>query len=186
MRLFVAAEIPDSVREALSRGLGGLKRDLGPARWVRAEGIHITLKFLGELEESVIPPFEEAARRGLAGCAPVRIELGGGGFFPDARRPRVAWIGGRANGLERWAEVLEAAAESIGVARERRPFSLHLTLARLERPWGARAVETFGVHTDKWRLTPFEATEAVLFRSELKPSGAVYTALSRWPVGGAE
>ena len=186
MRLFLAVELPEDVRQTLARALGSLKRDLPPARWVRPEGIHITLKFLGELDERAVAPLVEAVTFALRGCAPVRVQLGGGGFFPDQRRPRVAWVGGTAEGLERWAAGLEDAAESVGVARERRPFSLHLTLARLERPWGVQACETFMIHGRKWHFAPFETREVVLFRSELKPSGAVYTALQCVVVGGGQ
>jgi 2'-5' RNA ligase len=69
------------------------------------------------------------------------------------------------------------------VAEEARPFSLHLTLARLKRPWGVQAVEHYRVQAKKWQFPEFIAREAVLFRSELGPSGAAYTALRRWPVG---
>jgi 2'-5' RNA ligase len=119
----------------------------------------------------------------LAPFAPIEVQLGGGGFFPDRNRPRVAWIGGHAAGLESWAAALDEVAAGVGVERERRPFSLHLTLARLERPWGAQAVETFVVRTGKWSFPSFSAREVVLFRSELQPAGAVYTALQRWPIG---
>jgi RNA 2',3'-cyclic 3'-phosphodiesterase len=185
MRLFLAVELPENVQETLHRGLGILKRDQPPARWVRSEGIHVTLKFLGELPETAVAELGSAVPAALAPLAPVEIRLGGGGFFPQERHPRVAWIGGEAPGLERWAAALEEVGELVGVARERRPFALHLTLARLERPWGAQAVEHFKVQTGKWQLAPFVAREVVLFSSELKPSGSVYTALGRSAVGGA-
>jgi 2'-5' RNA ligase len=115
---------------------------------------------------------------------PVTVRLCGAGFFPDERRPRVAWVGGQAPGLESWADVVEGCAEEIGVPRERRPFAVHLTLARVSHPWGMRAVEDFRVRVGKWVLPEFLASEMVLFESVLRPSGAVYTALARWPVGG--
>jgi RNA 2',3'-cyclic 3'-phosphodiesterase len=184
MRLFFAVEIPEEARATLKRGMGELKRDLPPARWVRAEGMHVTLKFVGELEASAVATLVSEVGTALAGCHPVEVELGGGGFFPSAQRPRVAWIGGSAVGLERIAAALDEAAAAVGVERERRPFSLHLTLARMERPWGAPATETFVVRTGKWQFAPFAASEVVLFESDLQPSGAVYTALRRWPLGG--
>jgi len=182
MRLFVAVEIPEQAREALRHGLGTLRRDLPAARWVRPEGIHVTLKFLGEQPEGMASRLDDVVAPALAGLRPVRVALGGGGFFPHERRPRVAWVGGQAAGLESWASTIEEAAASIGVPREGRPFSLHLTLARLERPWGERAVQDYLVRVGKWSFQPFEAREAVLFSSELRPTGAEYTALRRWSV----
>jgi 2'-5' RNA ligase len=184
MRLFIAVDIPEQAREMLRRGLGTLRRDLPSARWVRPEGIHITLKFLGEQPADEVVRLDEVVRAALAGLRPVPIELGGGGFFPHERRPRVAWVGGQAPGLERWAAAIEEAAAAAGVPREGRPFSLHLTLARLERPWGERAVEDFLVRVGKWSFPPFEAREAVLFSSDLKPTGAEYAVVRRWAVEG--
>jgi RNA 2',3'-cyclic 3'-phosphodiesterase len=183
VRLFIAVELPDEVREVLAAGLGRLKHDQPPARWVRVEGIHLTLKFLGEQPEEILAGLDREVPAGLAPLEPARVQLGGGGFFPNDRRPRVAWVGGEAVGLERWAAAVESAAASLGVAEEARPFSLHLTLARLERPWGVQAVEHYRVQAKKWQFPEFTAREAVLFRSELGPAGAAYTALRRWRVG---
>jgi 2'-5' RNA ligase len=183
MRLFVAVELPDEVREVLAAGMTRLKRDQPPARWVRAEGMHITLKFLGEQPDDILAGLDREVPSALAQLEPVCVRLGGGGFFPHDRRPRVAWVGGVAPGLEGWAGAVEKAAAALGVAEEPRPFALHLTLARLERPWGAQAVEHYLVQVGKWRFPELTAREAVLFRSELGPAGAVHTALRRWSVG---
>jgi 2'-5' RNA ligase len=183
MRLFVAVDLPDEVREVLRGGLGPLKRDQPPARWVRPEGMHLTLKFLGEQPPELVESLDTTASAALAGLCPVTVRLGGGGYFPHDRRPRVAWVGGQAAGLETWAQALEDAAASVGVPREARAFSIHITLARLERPWGVQPAEHFLVQVGKWRFPEFVAREAVLFQSELRPSGAVYTALRRWRVG---
>lgn len=185
MRLFCAVELPQAVRQQLERGIGELRRRLPSARWVRAEGIHVTLKFLGEQPEALVGALEDAARASLAACGPVEVRLGGGGFFPNPRRARVAWVGGQAVGLDRWAAVLEDAAADCGVAREERPFSLHLTLARLDRPWPEPDAQRFLAEVGGWRLEPFVAQEVVLFESQLGPGGSRYTALRRWPVGGA-
>ncbi len=182
MRLFVAVEITEQARQVLRHGLGALKRDLPAARWVRPEGIHVTLKFLGEQPDGMVDRLDEAVPVALAGLQPVHVALGGGGFFPHERRPRVAWVGGAAAGLEGWAAAIEEAAAAVGLAREARPFSLHLTLARLERPWGERTVQDFLVRVGTWSFQPFEAREVVLFSSALKPTGAEYTALRRWSV----
>jgi 2'-5' RNA ligase len=185
MRLFVAVELPEAVHEVIGRGLGVLRRDLPPSRWVRREAMHLTLKFLGEQPEALVGELEQRLTPRLAVLAPVAVSLGGGGFFPHPRRPRVAWLGGRAPGLEHWAAAVEEAAVACGVPAETRPFSLHLTLARIERPWGVRAVDDFLHGVERWQFEPFIARELVLFESRLQPDGAVYTAVRRWPVGGS-
>jgi 2'-5' RNA ligase len=184
VRLFVAVELPEAVHQVIGHGLGLLRRDLPPSRWVRREGMHVTLKFLGEQPEPLVDELAGRLAPRLAKEVPVTIVLGGGGFFPHERRPRVAWLGGRAPGLERWAAAVEEEAVACGVPAEPRPFSLHLTLARIERPWGRRAVDDFLHAVGRWQLEPFEARELVLFQSRLQPGGAVYTALRRWTIGG--
>ncbi len=186
MRLFAAVEVPDEVRSRLADGIAGLRRRLPPARWVRAETIHLTLKFIGERPDGFAQELDAAAAAAVAGLAPVEVRLEGAGFFPDPSRPRVAWLGGSAPGLDRWAEAVDRTAAALGVEAERRPYALHVTLARLDRRWGRTAVETFTTEVGGWRLPPFTAREVVLFASELRPGGAVHTALCRWQAGAGE
>jgi RNA 2',3'-cyclic 3'-phosphodiesterase len=183
MRLFVAVEVPAEIREQIGLGVERLRRELPPARWVRSEGIHLTLKFLGECEESLPGALAERARPLLAARGPGGVALAGGGFFPDRRRPRVAWLGGSAPGLEAIAADVDAAATSLGVNPETRPFSLHVTLARLDTAWGEAAAGRFLERVGSWELAPFTAREAVVFRSELRPSGAVHTPVERLVFG---
>lgn len=184
MRCFLAVEIPQPQKAAVMAGLAKLKGKLPAARWVRPEGLHITLKFLGERQESQAAFFMDTLGKLLTGApAEVRVSLSGGGFFPSASRPRVAWLGGIAPGLEKWAEASEEAAALMGVARETRLFSLHVTLARLERPWPEGACEYFLREVASWQLDPFVAREVVLFESTLLPGGAVYTARAKIVVG---
>lgn len=184
MRCFLAVELPQAQKDTVMAGLAKLKAKLPAARWVRPEGLHITLKFLGEQQESQAASLMAALAELLAEAPPeVKVSLAGGGFFPNASRPRVAWLGGEAPGLEKWAEASEEAAAFIGVAREPRPFSLHVTLARLERPWPQGACQRFLQELATWQLAPFLAREVVLFESTLGPGGAVYTARAKIRVG---
>jgi len=184
MRCFLAVELPQAQKATVMAGLARLKGKLPAARWVRPEGLHITLKFLGEQSEAQAASFLEALTQLLTEVPPeVKVSLHGGGFFPNAARPRVAWLGGQAPGLEAWAEASEEAASLIGVARETRPFSLHVTLARLERPWPEGACQRFLQEVASWQLAPFVAREVVLFESTLGPGGAVYSERARIPVG---
>jgi 2'-5' RNA ligase len=183
MRAFLAVELAAEVHHSVVSGMAELRRALPPARWVRPEGVHITLKFLGEQPEELLHELGGQAAGALAGVAPVAVRLAGGGFFPGPRRPRVAWLGGSAEGMERWAAALEECAAGLGLAREERPFSLHVTLARLDRPWHPDAVESFLTQVGRWQLPPFVARDVALFASELRPSGAIYTPLRRLAVG---
>lgn len=184
MRLFLAVELPEAVKEPLARGLGALKRQLPTARWVRADGVHVTLKFLGEQPAELVERLAATLLPALERLAPVEVRLGGGGFFPNERRGRVAWVGGEASGLDGWARAIEDACTGLGLEPEPRPFSLHLTLARLEHPWAPPVIERFLAEVARWRLPAFTAREVVLFSSDLQPGGAVYTALRRFPAGG--
>ena len=183
MRAFFAVPLPVEVHDAVAHGMGALRRRLAPAHWVRPEGIHVTMRFLGEQSADLLSRLTDAMEPQLRAVAPVGVALQGGGFFPHERRPRVAWLGGSAPGLELWAEAIERCATALGIEPEARPFSLHVTLARLDRPWGAGDVETFLTLVGKWRLAPFVGHEVVLFKSELLPSGAAYTPLHRFQVG---
>jgi 2'-5' RNA ligase len=183
MRAFFAVELPAEAHRSLAAGLAEARRILPSARWVRPEGVHITLKFVGEQPEALLFELGARAAESMARLAPVEVRLGGGGFFPSARRPRVAWLGGEADGLERWAGAVEDCAAAAGIAREARPFSLHLTLARIEHRWRPEEVESFLSRVAGWRLAPFLAREAVLFSSLLGAGGARYTPLLRIPAG---
>ncbi len=180
VRAFVALEIPDLIREAIARERPALRRKLPRARWTRPEGQHLTLTFLGEVPVSSIDSLSESISRRVSGLPRVRVALGGSGFFPSPKRPRVAWIGGSAEGGAEAAAAVGRAAAEFGLLVELRPWSLHLTQARLDRPWPRSAVEHFLDWGRELELPPFLCAEIVLFSSCLGPGGAMYTALQRF------
>ncbi len=179
IRAFLALEIPETVKAALAAGRERLRAELPRARWVRPEGQHLTLKFLGETAADELDGLETDLAPRLAGLPPVWVTLNGAGFFPSPRRPRVAWVGGRADGVAEVVARIEDTAEIHGFARERRAWSLHLTQARIDRPWPPQAVERFLGWGSELQIEPFAAHEVVLFSSDLRPGGAVYEALAR-------
>jgi len=183
VRAFVALEIPDRVRDILRREQKALKAELPRARWTRPEGQHLTLKFLGETPTHRLSGIVRAIAAEARGLAAVEVELSGAGFFPDPRRPRVAWLGGSADGGPEVAAAVERAAVSSDVPADRRPWSLHLTQARIDRGWPRSAVERFLEWGRTVRIGGFSCPEIVLFRSDLRPGGAVYTALDRVSLG---
>jgi 2'-5' RNA ligase len=183
VRAFLALEIPERVRAELAASREALRAELPRARWVRPEGQHLTLKFLGETPQVVLEAIAADLAPRLAGLGGVVVQLHGSGFFPSPARPRVAWLGGSAEGIGPAVEIVEGVAEAHGFPRERRPWSLHVTQARLERPWPQLPVDRFLAWGSGLRLDPFRCDEVVLFASRLERAGAVYTPLARIPLG---
>lgn len=182
VRSFLALELPDQTRSRLAASRELLRRELPQARWVRPEGQHLTLKFLGEVTPSVLDGLVTELAPSVERLGAVVVRLAGAGFFPSPTRARVAWIGGSADGVMPVVTVIEDIAERHGFARERRAWALHLTQARLRKPWPAEAVERFLTWGESLDLEPFVAREVVLYSSLLTPEGAVYTALERMPL----
>jgi RNA 2',3'-cyclic 3'-phosphodiesterase len=183
MRAFVAIDLAEEVRAALAREQPRLKAACGrnrDIRWTRPEGLHLTLKFLGEVQKeqatSVI-----AALQGL-GFDAFKVEVKGFGFFPDARRPRVFWVGLQAPAsLGELAARVETALEPLGFPREHRPFNPHLTLARFDSPKSPDALTAAIDGSSGASFGHFEVNEFFLFESRLRPGGAEYLKLARFP-----
>lgn len=180
VRAFVALEIPEAVRTALASSLDDIRGDLPQARWTRPAGWHLTLKFLGDVDWPTLENLVSKLAAETAECRPVGVQLGTSGFFPRPTRARVAWVGGEATNAPATAAAVEQAARSVGFARERRPWSLHLTVARLRSPWPEPAVSAFLDWGRRLEIGAFVCREVVLFESDLRPDGAVYTALERF------
>jgi 2'-5' RNA ligase len=183
VRSFLAFEIPDGLKSRLASDLEVLRESLPRSRWTRPQGWHLTLKFLGEVERPALADLVAELEPRVRALDPVTVELSRTGFFPTATRPRVAWIGGSAVGSEEVLAAVESAATAVGLPRERRPWSAHLTLARMKSQWSKNAVSRFLEWGDSLNLEEFTCWEVVLFRSDLQPGGAVYTALERCPFG---
>ena len=178
MRLFVALEIPSTVRENLASLLNSFRAITKEPRWVRAENLHVTLKFLGEVEEEKLA----AVRTALAGIRSeqaVALEFRGLGFFPNEKHPRVFWAGMEAPpNLKTLAADIEGAVEKLGISREKREFSPHLTLARFERPRLPDPLRQAIAENARRDLGSLRTNEFHLIQSKLKPSGAEYTTLA--------
>ena len=191
IRAFIALELPESAREAL----GGVQKQLSPAggkdvKWVRPEGIHLTLKFLGNIDEAQVEKVAQETAQAAAGCPPLTLKMKGVGAFPGVSRPRVVWVGltGDVERLARLAADLEGRLSRLGFAPEGRPFTAHLTLGRVKEFGRARGAKSaLGeaiVNLSGLDIEEFQATELILFRSELKPGGAVYTRLRSTHLAG--
>ena len=181
LRSFLAAELPLHARAQAQQAIEQLRKSIpDDVRWVSEERLHLTLKFLGNVDPDRIPELIAAASARLQGVASFEMKLGGLGVFPNARRARVVWLGVCAGGAElaRLARKLDRAAGRIGVERERRPFRTHLTLGRLRQPGPVPINE---VPCPEGR--PFLIEEIILYESRLSSTGAQYVPLARLPLG---
>ncbi len=188
LRLFVAVELSQPVREALAELQAQLRhRQLDSLRWVRPEGIHLTLKFLGETPSDRLPVIHEALAESVKGVPPHRLSLGSLGTFGSRRGPQVVWVDleGDLEFLGLLRQRVEQALTAAGFARERRGFAPHLTLARV-RPESARGLAPRIAEALPVVQVPraeLEVRELSLMRSTLQTGGAVYQRLSAFALG---
>lgn len=209
MRLFVALDIPDAIRLAISAYVDDLRRIASDAKWVRPESYHITLKFIGEWRREVSEVIEALQ---TVQAPPVTVNIRGSGFFPTPRSPRVFWVGieaenvgqaflpvGRSEAPQRTLSVLaskvDEACSTLGIEKELREFSPHLTLARSGSgsprpkkdeklaPSMKRLAERIATMPSP-DFGTIHATEFFLYESKLSPSGAQYKKLKAFPLTG--
>ena len=184
IRSFIAIELPEEVREGLARLRNELKRNEHKfVKWVNPDGLHLTLKFLGNIPSKRVTEIINAIEEVTQGVSAFHLEISGLGAFPSLRQARVFWvgIGGEVDKLSKLQQNIDSALAVLGFAKEERPFVPHLTLARL-RP-GASPLErrSLGelvdstIFEDKYHI---EVEAVSLMRSQLTPAGAVYTRLS--------
>jgi 2'-5' RNA ligase len=177
MRLFVALELPEATRAALRDLMARLEPLARGARWVRAEGMHLTVKFIGEFPEEKLPALREALSR-VRSAEPARMKFRGLGCFPNDRRPRVLWAGVEASAsLAALAAEVDAALAPLGVARESRAYVPHLTLARFREPSPQPRLQNELAKSKAWEFGEAVASEFYLFESKLSPRGAEYRKL---------
>ena len=181
MRLFIAIEIPDEIKKEMVKVQEQLRKANVDASWTRAEGMHLTLKFLGEVADQKVPEIMSNLRNAAEGIGPLGLSVSGVGTFPNPKNARVAWIGiaGDIEQLMRLQVAVENAMVLLGMAREERKFTPHLTLGRIKyirsRDTWIKTLE--GIKDIS--LPGFEVTSVSLMQSELKPAGAVYTEMGR-------
>jgi 2'-5' RNA ligase len=181
MRAFIAIDLPESLHAALAEAQQAVRGAAQDARWTRPEGIHITLKFLGEISDAQTKQTVEALTQ-VSAFEPFTIEVKGFGFFPHAQRPRMLWAGVVAPpGLAELAARIESQLERTGFAREERPFAPHFTLARFKVPRPQPALEAAIMAREASSLGKFEASEFFLFESKLSPQGSQYRKVMCFP-----
>jgi 2'-5' RNA ligase len=189
VRAFVSIDLPSEVLQCLEDVRLNLTQDLGkaPIRWVPVKNIHITLKFLGDVSESNIDMLTDILASTAGGIKPFEISIGGLGVYPKPHRPRIIWVGVEAPPELMVAQrSIEAEMARLGYAPEKRPFSPHLTLGRVSRDSTNHDVrkiaDVLKSHTVGY-LGSARVKELKLYRSDLRPSGAVYSCLFSAPLG---
>ena len=184
MRCFVAVELPDHVLRPLQALLAAAPR--GPdVRWCTPDQLHVTLKFLGEVEDDRLPRVQQTVADAAQQVAPFVLRLNALGAFPSPRSPRVLWCGmdDPAGGCARWVSIADPLFESLGFEREQRAFTPHVTLARSRSPRGARLLRGALERLKPPEPIEMPVTHMTLFESRLSPHGAQYTPVHRAPLG---
>lgn len=192
MRAFIAINLPENIRESLARKLDEFRHTLGHAgqagaqrnsaiRWSRPEGIHLTLKFLGEISGEQVDRITSA----LSSLQPFEkfsVEVKGFGFFPVAARPRVFWAGVEAPpNLIQLAGRIEGKMKELGFAREDRDFHPHLTLARFPNARPEPTLRAMVEEQKDFSLGGFEVSDFFLYESKPSPEGSKYRMVVRFP-----
>ena len=179
IQAFLAIELTEAARETCS-AIGQSLQRLGlKGSFPRPQALHLTLKFLGDVQERIIPRLEEALSESSAGVEPFSVQVGGLGVFPNQQRPRVVWVGVTVHPqLLQLHRNLEKHLATLGFAPERRSFRPHLTLVRLKSRHGLEALTEFlatpASHSERVRS---QVSAFHLFQSVLRPQGAEYTKL---------
>lgn len=182
MRTFVAIDISDDVRSRVQALLAALQRASCDARWSRPEGLHITLKFLGEISTEDVEQVKQKLHA-LPPVAPISIRVAGAGFFPNERAPRVLWLGINVSPeLRQLATDIDQSLVPLGIRKEDRSFSPHLTLARIRSTNGLAPMLGILRQFEPFEMGSFEAKEFYLYESKLAAGGSVYKKIARFPL----
>ena len=192
IRSFIAIELSEEAK----KGLAGLKKELEKnehrfVKWVDPRGIHLTLKFLGNIPSERVTEITEAMGKAVQGISPFCLEISGLGAFPSLKQARVLWvgIGGELDQLSTLQQNIDSVLAALGFAREERPFVPHLTLARVREGASLPERRSFGELVDSAAFEdkyPIEVEAVRLMRSQLTPAGALYTCLSVVGLGRQE
>ncbi|MBA4385606.1 MAG: RNA 2',3'-cyclic phosphodiesterase [Anaerolinea sp.] len=184
LRAFIAIELDPVIKGVIHSFESGLKpRSPSGLRWVKTDQLHLTLKFLGDINQTQAKEVSLAISRVVAEKPPFTLLVGKTGAFPNWRNPRTLWIGlNMSNELDGLFQQLDAALGSLGFTPEGKPFSPHLTLSRVSDTVDPRMVQPLQKEFDAFpvaSLSPWHVSEVVLFKSVLQPGGPIYTPISR-------
>lgn len=185
-RLFVAVELGRQIQARVGHIVDRLSEAGWRARWVKSGSSHLTLKFYGNVERDRLPALRAALMSTARDCEPFELTTGDLGMFPNQRRPRVIWLGLRGDDdrLARLARAVDQASAALGFPPEEREFTPHITLGRV-RPEEQKSIAGVDdILPDLRRLPPLalNVERIVLFRSELRREGSIYTIVDEFPL----
>ncbi|MFQ5442902.1 MAG: RNA 2',3'-cyclic phosphodiesterase [Thermodesulfobacteriota bacterium] len=189
IRLFVAVKLPEKLLEMIGSLQAGLKRGFNFKRvsWARPAGIHLTLKFLGAVDESRIDEITGALQEAAAHSSPFTLETCAVSGFPNISSPRVLWLGIKeSTGLMELQKAVDGSLAAIGFERDSRPFRPHLTIARIRSPEERRPLGALAIKLERDIFIEFRVDSFILFRSRLTPGGAVHSVIKRFEVAGGD
>jgi RNA 2',3'-cyclic 3'-phosphodiesterase len=186
IRAFLAIDLPESYQTGLTAVQDYLRKSGADVRWVAVDNIHLTLKFFGDIEENRVETLIATASRITRITPAFTLGVQGVGAFPGPRSPRVIWLGltGQTDILGRLVQELEMAFAPLGFPPEKRKFAPHLTLGRVRSSQGREALSRFLQSVPLPDFTEFQVGNLVLYRSTLRPQGALYTPLNQIALGG--
>jgi 2'-5' RNA ligase len=180
-RIFAAIDISDEARRRVFRFVELLRGQFPNVRvgWVKPEKIHLTLKFLGEIDESQLEKFSEAIEKTSQNISKFKIQIGKTGVFPSAQNARILWLGlkDETGNLRKLNEILESECERKGVKKEIRSFKAHLTIGRLKEKSSALVEKHL---SEEFEPIEFKSSEIVIYQSELLPQGSIYKIISKY------
>ena len=184
IRSFIAIDLPQDTREKLAAIQEQLKRSRAGVRWVKPGSIHLTLKFLGNILPEQVDEIAAAVGQLARDEPPLTLCAAGLGGFPSRRKPRVIWVGlqGEVERLVNIQAGLEKALEPLGFEREGRGFSPHLTIGRVKDRHRLESLIEVMSTGEMPEFNSFDANEIILYKSDLRPTGAIYTKLHRMPL----
>jgi RNA 2',3'-cyclic 3'-phosphodiesterase len=185
LRTFIAFELPEPVKDHLRAIQAELHLIGRGIRWVQPGNIHLTLKFLGDIRPEDLKVVITALDTAVQGQEPIRLAVKGIGVFPGVRKPRVIWAGlsDQVPELLAFQSRLEDILNDCGFAREDRPFKAHLTFGRVKGALDGQELDQVMRRVGQYEALGFQAEQAILFKSDLMPSGALYTRLHSAPLG---
>lgn len=187
IRAFIAIELPEETRQRLAAMQEQLKQARTGVRWVNPGSIHLTLKFLGNIHPAQVEDIALAVAQEVRDQPPITLGAAGLGAFPSRRKPRVIWIGmeGEVQRLTRIQARVDNALEPLGFVREKRSFQPHLTIGRVKDRRRLQSLIDAMTTLELPEFDSFDVTEIILYKSDLRPTGAIYTKLHRMPLAAS-
>lgn len=180
LRTFIAVELPNDIHDSLQKLQNNLRDSMPDVRWTKYGNIHLTLKFLGDIEPSKVDKISISIQNIANEFFPFTMSLAGIGAFPNSRKPSIIWVGVE-EGSEKIVQIadhIESSMEKLGFAREKRPFRPHLTIGRIRELKHPAVMAKSLENNEIGEIGKFKVEKLSFIKSQLDPSGSIYTTLS--------